>query len=82
MDADLKQVLEAMRQENAAAHAETRRHSVVVAEGLRREIQLVAEGVLLNGEKLDRVDTRLDQLTDNFEERVTQLEAVASQHKR
>ena len=59
-DDDLKSLLEALRQENAAAHAETRRQFAEVAariaaetqqffaaaaEGLRREIQLVAEGV-------------------------------------
>lgn len=32
MDDALRQVLEAIRQENAAAHAETRRHFDVVAE--------------------------------------------------
>lgn len=54
-----------MREENAAAHAETRRqfdiavtetrrHFDVVTEGTRKEIQLVAESVVGVNEKLDR----------------------------
>jgi exonuclease VII large subunit len=42
--------------------AETRRHFDVVAENLRSEIQVVAEGVLANTERLDRVDARLDKV--------------------
>lgn len=62
--------LEAMRQENVAQHAETRRHSEVVGEHLRSEIQQVAEGVMMVGERVDRlerrvtgVEARLDRLT-------------------
>ena len=44
----------ALRQENAAAHEETRRLSNVTAEALRREIQIVAEGVTRVDEKIDR----------------------------
>jgi hypothetical protein len=37
MDEDLKRLLEAMRQENAAAHAETRQHVDTTAQALRQE---------------------------------------------
>lgn len=58
MDEDLKRLLDTMQQENAAAHDQTRRHFEIIAEGLRRELQIVAEGVTLNGEKIDQVDRR------------------------
>jgi hypothetical protein len=44
MDDELREVLEEMRQENTAAHAETRRHCDIVAEDLRHELRIVAEG--------------------------------------
>jgi hypothetical protein len=37
MDADIKQLLEAMRRENAAAHAETRRYTDEAATTSRQE---------------------------------------------
>lgn len=43
-----------MREENAAAHAETRRHFEVLTEGTRKDIQIVAESVAVLNEKLDR----------------------------
>lgn len=60
-DDDLKRLFDSMRQENAAAHSETRRHFDVVTEGTRREIQLVAESVLLLSEKLARTDEKIDR---------------------
>ncbi len=53
-DDDMKGLLEAMRRENLAAHADTRRHFDVVTEGTRHEIRLVAESVAHSSEKLDR----------------------------
>ncbi len=50
-----------MREENAAAHADTRRHFEVLTEGSRKDIQLVAESVLLLREKLDRTASSLDE---------------------
>ena len=52
-DDELKRLLEGMRQENAAAHADTRRHFDGVSEATRHEIRLVAESVTLVYEKLD-----------------------------
>ncbi|HUP44401.1 MAG TPA: hypothetical protein VM779_02705, partial [Thermoanaerobaculia bacterium] len=43
-----------IRQEFAAAHAETRRHIDVRVERLHNEIGLVAESVVVLSEKLDR----------------------------
>ncbi len=53
-DEELRQLFEGIRQENAAAHEETRRLSNVTAEGLRQEIRLVGESVLQIDKKLDR----------------------------
>ena len=53
-----------MREENASAHADTRRHVEVLTEGTRNDIQLVAESVVLLGEKLDRTRTSLDEKID------------------
>jgi len=36
-------------------------------EAMQVTIQTVAEGVLSNGERLDRVETRLDQLENRFD---------------
>jgi len=53
-DEELRQLFGAIRQENAAAHEETRHIFKITADGLRVEIQLVAEAVLHLDEKLDR----------------------------
>src|SRR5260221_6946108 len=45
MESDVKQLLDAIREENASAHAETRQQFVVIAEGLRHEVQAVAGGL-------------------------------------
>lgn len=60
-DDDLKRLFDSMRQENAAAHSDTRRHFEVLAEGTRKEIQLVAESVLLVSEKLARTDEKIER---------------------
>jgi hypothetical protein len=52
-DDDLKRLFDSMRQENAAAHSETRRHFDVLTEATRHEIRLVAESVGAVHEKLD-----------------------------
>lgn len=38
---------------------ETWQHFDMVGEGLRQQVQLVAEGVTSNGERLDRVETSI-----------------------
>ena len=54
IDDDLKRLFDSMRQENAVAHSETRRHFEVLTEATRHEIRLVAESVAGVNEKLDR----------------------------
>jgi archaellum component FlaC len=74
---DLKQLLEEMRPENAAAHtetrrhfeqiaAETRRHFDVVAERLGTRIDKVAEGIIAANERLDRLDAKVDALSSEI----------------
>ncbi|HVT04216.1 MAG TPA: hypothetical protein VHL58_12680 [Thermoanaerobaculia bacterium] len=42
-DDDLKRMFDALRQDNAAAHAETRRHFDVTAERLEKRFDTLAE---------------------------------------
>jgi threonine aldolase len=60
-DDDLKRLFDSMRQENAAAHSDTRRHFEVLSEGTRKDIQLVAESVVLLSENLARTAKGLDE---------------------
>ena len=78
MDDELRQVLEDMRRENAAAHADTRRHFDIVAEDLRHQLRLVAEGVGLLTERIDRLDAHVARITSDLDRRVTRLEAASS----
>lgn len=63
-DEELKGLFAASREENAAAHAETRRHFDVTAEALRKDIRAVTEGVAGVDEKLDRDVERLEEKID------------------
>ena len=54
---DLRLGLQQVAQELGAKVDDSRREFGVIAEGLRSEIQQVAEGVILNGERLDRFQT-------------------------
>jgi hypothetical protein len=60
-DDDLKRLFDSMRHENAAAHSDTRRHFEVLAEGTRKDIQLVAESVVRLSEKLARTDDKIER---------------------
>jgi predicted RNase H-like nuclease (RuvC/YqgF family) len=56
---------------------ETRRHFDVVAEGLKSEIRVIAEGHGVLVEKIDRLDTRMDHLetkVDRLDTRMDHLE--------
>ena len=64
IDDELRRLLEAMQEQNNAAHAETRRHFDVTAEGLRHEVRLVAESVATLDEKMTREVARLDEKMD------------------
>ena len=70
IDEELKNLLDAMRQENAAAQTDTRRHFDVANEAMRHEIRLVAETVAQGNEKLDREATGIrDEVRRGFAER-------------
>lgn len=82
-DEDLKALMESMHSQNTVAHAETRRqfaetrrqfeetnrHFDVVAEDLKSEIRMIAEGLIATNEKFDRrfdgLETKVDR---NFAE--------------
>lgn len=57
---DLKHLLEAMRQENATAHEETRRHFDVAVERIETRFDFLAETVQHIGEELQRTRVSLD----------------------
>ncbi|HYO74983.1 MAG TPA: hypothetical protein VE010_00860 [Thermoanaerobaculia bacterium] len=59
MDDELRQVLEAMQRDNAAAHTETRRHFDVISEELGHELRIVAEGVGSLSERIDRLQAQV-----------------------
>jgi hypothetical protein len=78
-DDEAQKLLTAIRQENAAAHGETRRHFdetadrlastmrhqfEVSTEALKHDIQLVAEGLIGLGERVSREIGRLDEKMD------------------
>ena len=63
-DDELKRLFDAMRQDNAAAHEETRRYFDVTAESLRTEIRVVGEAVAQVDEKLHREVKRLEEKID------------------
>ncbi len=68
-DEDLKPLLEAMRQENAAAHKETRRHFEVITARLETQIEAVAEAVARVHETLDREAANIrDEMRRGFDE--------------
>ena len=60
MDDDLKQLLEAMRQENASTHQETRRHFDVAVERIETRFDFLAEAVQHVSEELQRTRMSLD----------------------
>jgi len=60
MDEDTKQFV---REEGE----KTRRHMDVVGEGLEHKMQLVAEGVMTNSEKIDRMQGNITQINNRTE---------------
>lgn len=62
---DLKKLIEESTAENRREFADLRRHFDVTAEGLRHEIRLVAEGVLMVNERIDRLQIEMrDEFVD------------------
>ena len=60
-DEELKRLLDTMRQENSAAHVDTRRHFEVAMEATKHEVRLVAESVAHLNEELHRETSALRQ---------------------
>jgi predicted RNase H-like nuclease (RuvC/YqgF family) len=70
---DTEELLIAIKQDNE----QTRRHFDVVAESLKSDIRLLAEGHGVLVEKVDRLDTRMDHLetkVDRLDTRMDHLE--------
>lgn len=78
----LSEGLQETRQHFGVVTAETRRHFDIVAEGLRHQIQTVAEGVNMNGEKIERLDAKLEQISSDLDTRITRLEVASSRWPR
>lgn len=55
---------------------ETRRHFDVVAEGLRHDIRLVAEGQVHLASRFDAFSTEVDKRFDQLDQRVLRLETA------
>ncbi|MGZ5443137.1 MAG: hypothetical protein ACXW5U_14100 [Thermoanaerobaculia bacterium] len=64
MDEDLKHLLGAMREENATAHDETRRHFDVAVERIETRFDFLAEMVQQVSEELQRTRVSLDGRID------------------
>lgn len=50
-----------LREDNAAAHEETRRHFDITAEAMRHEIGIISERVIRLDEKVDHLDEKMDR---------------------
>lgn len=74
---DLEQKIEVtrvdLREEIARSAAETRRHFDVVAEHFVSRLRLVAEGVAMVDEKVDRLRGDMEQRFDQVERRLLRL---------
>jgi multidrug resistance efflux pump len=95
MDAELKAALDAistavethtrrldqLEAKNEAAHAETRHQFEIIAEA-QHDVQLVAEGVAMTAERLDRLEAKVDRIEAHLDTRLTHVEAVLSQQSR
>jgi hypothetical protein len=60
-DDDLKRLLDTIRQENATAHEETRRHFGVLVEGMETKIDTVADGVVSVNERIVRLEATMKE---------------------
>ena len=59
----LREEMRGFRDELRAETAEVRRHAGALADDLRSEIRMVADGVALANERIDHLDLRVDSLT-------------------
>jgi hypothetical protein len=62
--------------------APMRRHFRIVAEELRHELRVVAEGVGSLGDRIERLEAQVVKVTDTLDTRVTRLEAASPRTSR
>lgn len=74
LDARFDRLQQELRHDIQASAAETRRHFEVVAESLRSDIQLVAEGVTALDEKLERFRNEVRQEFSKVDRRLLHLD--------
>ncbi|HXH90307.1 MAG TPA: hypothetical protein VNN25_01915 [Thermoanaerobaculia bacterium] len=67
-----------IREESAAAHADTRLLFGATAEDMRRLVKNVADGVTLANEKIDRFDEKIERIAAGLELRIIRLEVESS----
>ena len=72
-DDELKRLFDAVRQESAAAHAETRRHFEISAERLEKRFDTLAESVIAINEKVER---RISAVEASIERTATDTQAM------
>jgi hypothetical protein len=69
---------ESAQAENTDAHLKTRQHAELIAESYQHRLDLVVERVVSYGDKIERLEAKVDQVTANHESRITRLEISAS----
>ena len=74
LDARFDRLGQELRHDIQASAAETRRHFDVVAESLRSDIQLVAEGLTALDEKLERFRNEVRQEFSKVDRRLLHLD--------
>ena len=75
LDAQFDRLRRELRQEMQATAVETRRHFDVVAESLRSDIQVVAEGLSMLDEKVERFRDEVHQEFGKVDRRFLHLDA-------
>ena len=75
IQASADQLRQDLRQDIQASAVETRRHFEVVAESLRSEIQIVAEGLSMLDEKVERFRDEVHQEFSKVDRRFLHLDA-------
>ena len=75
LDARFDRLRRELCQDIQASAAETRRHFEVIAEGLRSEVQVVAEGLNALDEKVERFRDEVHQEFSKVDQRFLHLDA-------
>ena len=82
MRRDVEEGFAGLRRDVEGGLAEMRRHSVVLAEGLMTKLDVVAEGVQLNNERLDRFQVEVRARLATVGRRLLRLEARLPRKRR